>query len=114
MYEYTATCIRVIDGDTLVLDLDLGCHVHIIERVRLMGVDTPETYGVKKGSEEYLAGKQATAYTQEFVQGQTLTVKTFRDKKGKYGRYIAEIYRSDGRCLNTELIEKHYSDEVAY
>ena len=42
MYEYDATLVRVIDGDTYVLDIDLGFYVHTVQHVRLAGIDCPE------------------------------------------------------------------------
>lgn len=48
MYEYKATVINVVDGDTFDLDIDLGFHIHIHERARLLDIDTPEKFGKEK------------------------------------------------------------------
>ena len=48
MFQYKATITDVIDGDTFDMDIDLGFHIHIHERVRLFGIDTPEKFGVEK------------------------------------------------------------------
>ncbi len=54
MYQYKAKIVRVIDGDTYEIDIDLGLSVWVRgERVRLYGVNTPEVYGVKRESNEY-------------------------------------------------------------
>ena len=58
-YLYKATVTRVVDGDTVDLEIDLGMSVFAKQRIRLAGINTPETYGVKKDSEEYAAGIKA-------------------------------------------------------
>jgi micrococcal nuclease len=92
MYEYYATVKRVVDGDTLDLDVDLGLHVHVHERVRLAEINTPEIFGVKKESEEYELGMKAKARLEELVLGETVKIQTIKDKKGKYGRYIVNMW----------------------
>lgn len=105
MYVYRATVERVVDGDTLDLNISLGFKVHVHERVRLIGVDTPETYGVKKESQEYQDGMKAKARVEELVLGQEVTIKTQKDKTGKYGRYLAEIFYGDsGVSLGETLL----------
>lgn len=91
MYTYEAKCVRVVDGDTVDLDLDLGFGVHKIDRFRIAGINTPETYGVKKESAEYAAGMKAKNRLEQLIMGKDLVVVTNKDKKGKYGRYIADI-----------------------
>ena len=106
MYEYTATVERIVDGDTIDLDFDLGFDVHVRHRVRLKGVDTPETYGVKKDSEEYQKGLAAKKYVESKMPiGSIVIVKTYKDKKGKYGRILAEVYPSaDTFSINDRLL----------
>ena len=55
-YTYKAKCVRVIDGDTVELQVPVGFNIYLREKVRIARINTPETYGVKKGSEEYQAG----------------------------------------------------------
>ena len=62
MYEYSAKVLKCTDGDTLKLLWDLGHSTFVIEKCRLLGVNTPESFGVKKGSDEYKAGKKAQAW----------------------------------------------------
>ena len=62
MYEYKGTIRRVIDGDTLVIDVDLGFHVHTVVHVRLAGINAPETRG-----EERALGKAATRALEDFL-----------------------------------------------
>ena len=59
MYEYSAKVLRVVDGDTIDILWDLGHGTFVKERCRLLGVNTPESFGVKKGSEEYRKGIEA-------------------------------------------------------
>ena len=110
LYTYLAKCLRVIDGDTLELDIDLGLHVHVIEKVRLFGIDTPEVYGVKKDSPEYEAGKKASNRVIELLpEGTKLWVQTQKDKEGKYGRYLVRAFLYVGdefKCLNDLLVEE--------
>ena len=105
MYQYQAEIQRVVDGDTYVIDIDLGLTVWVRnECVRLYGVDTPEIYGVKKDSEEYLLGKASSDFAKLLVQpGTKAIVETIKDKKEKYGRYLAVIYLQ----VPEEVLEGH-------
>ena len=115
-FEYKAKVLRVVDGDTIDLDIDLGFNAHLKERVRLLGVDTPETFGVRKDSEEYKAGMLAKARVEEklmpITQNDFVIVETQKDKKGKYGRYLARIWFLEDpaqhlwRCINDVLLEE--------
>lgn len=124
MYQYRAIIQKVVDGDTIEIDIDLGLSAWIhCERIRLYGIDTPEVYGVKKGSEEWEKGNLSSTFVKEHVkENQQVVIETFKDKREKYGRYLALIYvplesaviedlndiRSiDGLyCLNDVLIAK--------
>ena len=98
MFKYTAQVIRIIDGDTFEVLLDLGFGVFRKEKLRLARIDTPETYGVKKESAEYKAGKEATEFVKEWckITNNKIVVHTIRDKKGSFGRYLAEVYAFEG------------------
>ena len=93
MYEYRASVAGVVDGDTYDLKIDLGLRVHTVTRVRLYGVDTPETYGVRAGSAEHRRGQAATAFVRAWFEryGPELIVRTFKDRTGKFGRWLVEI-----------------------
>ncbi|WP_339734442.1 thermonuclease family protein [uncultured Sunxiuqinia sp.] len=102
MYQYQAEIQRIVDGDTYDIDIDLGLSVWVRnERVRLYGVDTPEVYGVKRDSEEYLLGVAASGFVKSLVKKGTLAiVETIKDSKGKYGRYLVVLYvRVPGELL---------------
>jgi len=68
MYEYRAKVVEIIDGDTYDLKIDLGLRVQTKIRVRLHGVDTPETYGVKAGSAEWKRGQAAKAFVRAWFE----------------------------------------------
>ena len=105
MYEYKATVKRIIDGDSLVLDIDLGFYMFMNEtKIRLYGLDTPEM-----NSEDPLLRLQAimaTRYLYDNLQvGEKVTIKTVLDKREKYGRLLATIITNDGLNINEGLIQ---------
>jgi micrococcal nuclease len=105
MYEYKATVKRIIDGDSLVLDIDLGFYMFMNEtKIRLYGLDTPEMT-----SEDPLLRLQAimaTRYLFDNLQvGEKVTIKTVLDKREKYGRLLATIITNDGLNINEGLIQ---------
>lgn len=104
LYWYKALCKSVIDGDTLDLEIDLGMNIFIRERVRLAEINTSEIFGVKVGSDEYNAGLKSKARVEELALSKTVFILTIKDKKEKYGRYLAKVYLEDGTCLNDLLL----------
>lgn len=99
MYEYRARVARVIDGDTYELEIDLGLKILTRTRVRLRGVDTPETFGVPRSSAEWRRGSAARAFVEAWFEqhGPELVVRTYKDRKGKFGRYLVDIEDAAGR-----------------
>jgi len=98
------TVIKVVDGDTI--DIDIPDGKYQSTRIRLWGVDTPETKKSPKG--EMYFGSQASQFTTDLVLEKSVTIhldKT-RDTRGKYGRLLAYIELSDGRILNEVLISE--------
>ena len=91
---------RVIDGDTLVLDGG--------ERVRLIGVDTPETVHPNKPVERF--GKEASAFTRGRAEGKKVRLEydPGTGRKDRYGRTLAYIYLPDGTLLNLEIVRQGY------
>ncbi|UXU56827.1 thermonuclease family protein [Staphylococcus agnetis] len=86
LYIFKAKVLRVIDGDTLVIDLDMGFETHTIKRVRLLGVDTPE-----RGKPGY---NEAKAFTTQVVLDNDVYVQTYQSDA--FGRYLADVwYRVD-------------------
>ncbi len=95
-YWYAATIERIVDGDTVTATIALGCDVYISQRLRLYGINAPETHGVSKASPEYKRGMKATNFLKDLIGGKEVLIHTHKDKTGKYGRYLAEIYLLDG------------------
>ena len=67
MYHYKAKVENIVDGDTMDVVIDLGFKVTTFQRIRLAKIDTPETYSVKKNSEEYKKGMAAKEYVMSFM-----------------------------------------------
>ncbi len=96
--------VRVVDGDTIVVSPN--------EKVRLIGVDTPETVHPKKAVECF--GKQAKQFTRDAVEGKSVrlvldNVNAMRRHKDRSGRTLAYAYLADGTMLNAELIRQGYA-----
>ena len=100
----SASVIRVVDGDTVILDIDGNK-----SRVRLIGVDTPETVHPSKPVEYY--GKEASQFTKNILNGEKVWYAhdTIGDKLDKYGRHLLYLYRApDGLFVNLEIIRQGY------
>ncbi|RIJ47835.1 nuclease [Maribellus luteus] len=108
MYTYRAKVDRVVDGDTLDLVIDLGFKITTLQRIRLRGINTPETYNVKKDSEEYKRGMEAKEYVLKRMEENKYEVMVETNKDvGKFGRYIGVIRLADSLIsLNDDLVEK--------
>lgn len=98
MYSYRATLAKVVDADTLDVVIDLGFLVLTRQRVRLLGINTPE-----KNTNE---GKAAIAWVNEWFDehGLEVIVTTQRDKREKYGRYLATL-TAGTTDLNQALVD---------
>ncbi len=103
LYRYATRLVRVVDGDTIVLDIDLGFHVHNIQTVRLFGVNTPETRGVNARPEGIVARDFTAAW---LADRNDLVLHSRRyDDREKYGRVLGTIYRGDEpESLNNALL----------
>ena len=103
---YNAKVVRVVDGDTLDLMVDLGFSIHHKIRVRLNGVNTPESR--TRDLAEKALGLKANDYVVDWLDGHPeIVLETSKDKAGKFGRILATIW-SDGEmtaCLNKDLID---------
>lgn len=88
--EYSATMIRVIDGDTMVANIDLGFGIHYTQTIRLAEIDTPETHRPKSAGEK-AHGLEAKAFVKSLLPvGGAVRITVVKDG-GKYGRIIAFI-----------------------
>ena len=106
MYEYSATLIKIVDGDTVDVLIDLGFNTTKKERVRLLGIDTPES--ATKDLPEKKLGLEAKEYiTQWFVKNTPFRLQTTKDDK--YGRILGVFTGLDGKTLNTRLVDEGYA-----
>ncbi len=102
----TATVTRAVDGDTLAIQID-GQR----DKVRLIGVDTPETVDPRKPVQYF--GKEASAFTHKMADGKTVRLELDQasaatNHRDKYGRLLAYVFLPDGTLLNAELIRQGY------
>ena len=102
IWAYRAQLVKVIDGDTLQVVIDAGLNCYRTERLRLLGVNTPEKRGPTHG-----AGLLAQGYVEEWLEDAEgewpLVIVT--QKSDAFGRYLARVWRSDdGACLNDDLL----------
>jgi micrococcal nuclease len=91
-------CTKVIDGNTIVLSNG--------EKVRLIGVDIPETKHSNRRLEDCI--KEASAFTRKMVEGKTIKLAYDWQQRDKYGSLLAYVYLTDGTFLNAEIIKQGY------
>lgn len=84
IYVYKAKLVKVIDGDTIDFDIDLGFYIHHVIRVRLLGVDACEM-----NTEIGKRAKRSVIW--HLSRADTIEISTHKYEKGKYGRYLAEV-----------------------
>lgn len=112
MYEYKCQLIKVVDGDTVDVLIDVGFSTFRKERVRLYGINTPECR--TRNLEEKKRGLAAKARLKEILKefGKHFLIKTEIDKKGKYGRILGQLYDLDyNNCANDILITEGHAVE---
>ena len=105
LYTYRAKIVSVYDGDTVTANIDLGFHIWIYgEKLRLARINAPEVRGKEKK-----AGKKSRDWLRKKILGKIIIIQTTKrkngkDKKGKYGRYIVELYQ-DEKNINDQLVK---------
>tara|TARA_R100001440_G_scaffold71035_2_gene93812 strand:+ start:2546 stop:2968 length:423 start_codon:yes stop_codon:yes gene_type:complete len=111
MYEYSCTVERVVDGDTIDVVLDLGFDIFYKSRVRLYGIDTPESR--TRDLDEKARGKMASAFLKEAIEGgDKIVIQTkLKDSRGKFGRVLGDIV-VDEENINQSMIDANLA--VAY
>ena len=117
MFEYSCRIVRVVDGDTVDIDIDLGFDVWLKgQRIRLYGVDTPESR--TRDSEEKKYGFAAKAFVENHLPvGSIQTLRTrLDDSRGKFGRILGEfvlITQWEGKdiptTINEQLVRHHHA-----
>lgn len=109
MYTYTCKILRVVDGDTLEVLIDLGFNAFLKETIRLLGVNTPEVFGAKASPE----GKIASEYTKKWIadregKGTFVYLSSKYNSREKYGRCLGVISFGD-ESLNDALISQGWA-----
>lgn len=98
MYEYAATVLRIVDGDTLHATIDLGFDQRVDKTLRLAGIDAPE-----KNTPE---GFAALAWLEQrlALSGMRVLITTEKDRREKYGRYLAWLVDGED-SINMQMID---------
>lgn len=106
MYEYRAYVRKVYDGDTVTVDIDLGFDIVLKnQKIRLLRINAPEVRGKQRPD-----GLKSRDALREKISNKWIKVKTEKDKKGKYGRWLGEIWINDD-CVNDWLIREGFAVE---
>lgn len=89
LYQYRCSSLRTIDGDTAILDIDLGLHVHIQRTARLLGINAPEIKGATRE-----AGERSKRRLAELIDsaGDELCCRTELDHSDRWGRILVVLY----------------------
>lgn len=107
-YDATVTVTRVVDGDTV----DVAPAVEGEDRVRLIGVDTPETRDPDRGEQPY--GDESTASTTSELQGQEVGLEFDEERTDRYDRLLAYVYPSSEEMFNETLLEEGYAQVATF
>lgn len=118
MYKYKATILDVYDGDTITVNVDLGFGIFTTQKLRLTDddeyFDTPEVRRGSKVNEAHKAhGLAAKARAIELMPiGSTIIIDT--EKKGKYGRYLADVTLMSGEVYSNIMISEGFQKKTNY
>lgn len=109
LYHYKAVVKKVYDGDTCTVDIDLGLGTWIHrEKLRLYRINAPEVRGPERPK-----GLRSRDFLRNKILGKEVVLETSKDKKGKYGRYLADIWLKDdsGNWININdlLVQQGYA-----
>ncbi len=99
MFTYWATVLRVVDGDTVDLAVDVGFRITVTDRFRLLGIDAPELR-----TPTYEAGHAARRWLEALIAGRELLIETHKPATDKYGRWLATLFL-DGVDVNRALVD---------
>ena len=110
MHEYKSKVTKIVDGDTIKCDIDLGFDIVLSNQtIRLYGIDTPESR--TKDLEEKYYGNVSKQFLNDYCpKGSYITLRTHLDKKGKFGRILGELIVNKVN-LNEQMIEENLAVE---
>jgi micrococcal nuclease len=100
-YTYKATVVKVVDGDTIDFKVDLGFHVSVEIRTRLLGINAPEMNTPE--------GKMAREFVVNRVAQGPIEITTFKDAGDKYGRWLALVVLADRQLLNDLMVSSGHA-----
>ena len=106
MYEYKCNVKRVVDGDTVDVIIDLGFSILYSTRVRLYGIDTPESR--TRNKDEKVRGFLSKYYLKDWLEKGDVVIRTHKDKKGKFGRVLGEMV-VDGKNINLLMVDENHA-----
>lgn len=109
MYEYISRILRIIDGDTLILEISLGFNIYKQERIRIYNLNTKEIRKMKGYTEwDVKRGKEARDRAIELLPiGKEVNLVTHKDKQGKFGRFLGDVtWEEDGTVKSFTQIMK--------
>ena len=109
MYEYRCKITKVVDGDTVKCDIDLGFGIwQHNETVRLRGIDTPESRTSDKDEKPYgLLSKKKL--TEQIEKAEVIKIITSKDEKGKFGRILGTLVADNDDNINQWMIRHNYA-----
>lgn len=114
LYHYKAIVVSVYDGDTCTVDIDLGLYTWIRkEKIRLLRINAPEIRGNERSE-----GLKSRDFLRELLVGKDVIIETYKDKREKYGRYLAEIWMKDKKekfiNVNDLMVKKGFAEYKDY
>ena len=109
LYNYIANVVDVYDGDTITVDIDLGLHAWIRgEKIRFNRINAPELRGAERPK-----GLISRDYLRSLILNKEIIIETIKDTKGKYGRYLGEIWLkvndADYLNVNDDLVKNGFA-----
>lgn len=108
-FRYSAEVLRILDGDTIEVSLDLGFYLRSRLVLRLAGVNTMELRD--KDQDKRVNAVAARNFVDDLIGGKSVVTETIKPHD-KYGRYLARVYLDDGRCLNDLLLEHGLAEKM--
>ena len=118
LWSYRASVVRIVDGDTVDVDVDLGFHVYVRVRLRLAWIDAAELRGPERALGQ-LASGHLRELIEQFAVGRdeqnrpVIYVRTQKDRRGKYGRWLATLFGVNQHRDLIDLNLKMYADGYA-
>tara|TARA_A200000159_G_C7331601_1_gene343207 strand:- start:1080 stop:1433 length:354 start_codon:yes stop_codon:yes gene_type:complete len=113
LYHYRATVTKVYDGDTITVSVDLGMNFYRKKiKLRLHEINAPELRG-----DSLAEGRKSRDYLRSLILNKDVIIQTLKDKKGKYGRYLAKVWvELDEKwvCVNSIMVNDGYAIHKKY